>query len=54
MNIQCKSVLGGWQTCVKETDYLFGPVFNSVNELWAWQRTNLYGAAPATNFDQGK
>lgn len=47
MNIQCKSVVGGWQTCVVETGYLFGPVFNSVNDLWAWQRANLYAPQEA-------
>ena len=47
MNIQCKNVPGGWQTCVVETGYLFGPVYNSINDLWAWQRANLYALREA-------
>jgi len=43
MKITCKSVMGGWQTCVANTGYLFGPVFNKITDLWAWQRVNLYG-----------
>ena len=42
VNILCKSVVGGWQTCVTETGYLFGPVFNSIQDLWNWQRINMY------------
>ncbi len=42
VNIQCKSVVGGWQTMVVETGYLFGPVYNSITDLWNWQRVNLY------------
>lgn len=42
MNIQCKNVMGGWQTMVVETGYLFGPVFNAITDLWNWQRANLY------------
>jgi hypothetical protein len=41
MELCCKSVAGGWQTCVKKTDYCFGPVFNRVQDLWLWQRENL-------------
>ena len=47
MNIQCMSVVGGWQTCVVETGYLFGPVFNKVNELWDWQKSNLFAPVDA-------
>jgi len=43
MKIQCKNVAGGWQTCVVETGYQFGPVFNKITDLWAWQRENLFG-----------
>jgi len=43
MKIQCKNVAGGWQTCVVETGYLFGPVYNKITDLWAWQRENLFG-----------
>ena len=42
MNIQCANVPGGWQTCVVETGYLFGPVYNKITDLWAWQKQNLY------------
>ena len=43
MELQCASVLGGWQTEIKATGYRFGPVFNSVVDLWKWQRTNVFG-----------
>jgi hypothetical protein len=42
INIQCKSVAGGWQTCVSETGYLIGPVFNRIQDLWNWQRVNMF------------
>ena len=42
INIQCKSVAGGWQTCVAETEFLFGPVFNRIQDLWNWQSVNLF------------
>lgn len=45
IEINCKSVAGGWQTQVTNTGYLFGPVFNAINDLWDWQRVNL--TAPA-------
>lgn len=38
----CVSVPGGWQTAVTRTGYTFGPVFNSVNDLWNWQKVNLF------------
>lgn len=38
--ITCVSVIGGWQSYSGRTDELFGPVFNAVNDLWAWQRAN--------------
>lgn len=38
---ECHSVVGGWQTAVKGTEYRFGPVFNASTELWAWQADNL-------------
>lgn len=37
----CQSVLGGWQTIDNDTSALIGPVFNSCNDLWNWQRDNL-------------
>jgi hypothetical protein len=43
MKITCKNVIGGWQTSVDATGFLFGPVFNKITDLWSWQRTNLYG-----------
>lgn len=42
MKITCKNVPGGWQSCVEKTEYLFGPVFNKITDLWAWQRVNLF------------
>ena len=41
-DICCLSVAGGWQTAFTDTDVTFGPVFNRVQDLWAWQKTNLY------------
>jgi hypothetical protein len=43
MKLSCKSVAGGWQTCVDKTEYCFGPVFNDIKDLWQWQRINLFG-----------
>lgn len=43
MKIACKSVVGGWQTVLSETDEVFGPVFNKVTDLWNWQR-DTFGA----------
>ena len=40
--INCISVVGGWQTAFKDTNIMFGPVFNKIQDLWAWQRANLY------------
>ncbi len=36
----CQSVPGGWQTRDERTGKMIGPVFNSVNDLWAWQSAN--------------
>ena len=38
----CLSVLGGWQTAIKDTDQILGPVFNKIQDLWNWQKENLY------------
>lgn len=38
----CLSVVGGWQTCHSATGELIGPAFNRIQDLWAWQRANLY------------
>jgi hypothetical protein len=38
------SVIGGWQTALVYGDRVevaFGPVFNSVLDLWKWQGANL-------------
>ena len=48
MEISCANVPGGWQTVVYTTDngqYLFGPVYNRVTDLWNWQRANLFDVA---------
>jgi hypothetical protein len=37
------SVVGGWQSAIKNTPYVFGPIFRHVQDLWAWQRANIYG-----------
>ena len=36
----CLSVAGGWQSHDKVSGLTFGPVFNKVNDLWAWQKAN--------------
>lgn len=43
MELTCANVPGGWQTEIKATGYRFGPVFNRINDLWAWQRENVFG-----------
>ena len=42
IQIACVSVLGGWQTVVAQTEIHFGPVFNRLEDLWDWQRENLF------------
>jgi hypothetical protein len=42
IELQCVSVAGGWQTCIKGTEVRFGPVYNKITELWAWQKNNIY------------
>jgi hypothetical protein len=37
----CLSVAGGWQTMLSLTGEPIGPVFNKIQDLWAWQRNNL-------------
>lgn len=43
IEITCINVVGGWQSAVKSPNinYPFGPIFNSINDLWEWQRNNL-------------
>lgn len=43
MNVSCASVVGGWQSFDEDSGLLFGPAFNRVNDLWAWQKENLVG-----------
>jgi hypothetical protein len=46
----CLSVPGGWQTMLSLTGEPIGPVFNKIQDLWAWQRDNLTnGASHETN-----
>lgn len=45
MKFCCLSVPGGWQTGLELPNgntEVFGPTFNKVNDLWAWQKANLY------------
>ena len=48
MGVKCVSVLGGWRTATLD-DKEFGPTFNKIEELWAWQRSNRY--SPEFNDD---
>lgn len=34
------SVVGGWQTA--KDGVPFGPSFHKIQELWAWQKANIY------------
>ena len=49
MELICASVVGGWQTAIKATGYRFGPVFNSIHDLWEWQRENVHPDLSRTN-----
>ena len=42
IQLNCTSVAGGWQTAIKDTEVTFGPVFNRIQDLWAWQRANIF------------
>ena len=46
MKYACWSVEGGWVTALVGADgkpsEFIGPVFNSITDLWKWQRANLY------------
>ena len=42
VEIICLSVAGGWQSAYKDTNETFGPVFRKINDLWHWQRDNLF------------
>ena len=42
LELQCSNVPGGWQTCIKNTQVHFGPVFNRIQDLWMWQKNNIY------------
>lgn len=41
VRVSCKSVVGGWQTCIGD-DFLIGPIFSNIQHLWVWQAGNLY------------
>ena len=41
----CVSVCGGWQSVLLIDGHTFGPIFNSVVDLWKWQRANLMAPA---------
>ncbi len=47
IELNCASVAGGWQTAIKNTEVTFGPVFNRIQDLWAWQRANVYAVQKA-------
>jgi hypothetical protein len=38
--MRCTSTVGGWQTETAR-GFRFGPVFNSVNDLWKWQGSRV-------------
>ena len=40
------SVVGGWRSQIVDGE-LFGPTFNNIKDLWAWQKENL----PDNNID---
>lgn len=40
--IESTSVAGGWQTSLQHTQVTFGPVFNKITDLWAWQKKELF------------
>ena len=42
IQLNCASVAGGWQTAIKGTEVTFGPVFNRIQDLWNWQRANIF------------
>ena len=42
MELTCINVLGGWQTGIRGTGVVFGPVYNNIADLWRWQRDNIF------------
>jgi hypothetical protein len=42
IELNCVSVARGWQTAIKDTEVLFGPVFNNITDLWMWQKNNIF------------
>lgn len=52
--INCKSVLGGWQTQTIESGYLFGPIFNKTTDLWAWQEKHISRTAACQEWGSAK
>ena len=45
IEIVCISVVGGWQSAIKGSDVTFGPAFHKIQDLWSWQRENIYAKA---------
>ena len=41
MDVKCVSVLGGWRTATVDGKE-FGPTFNKIQDLWAWQRNKRF------------
>jgi hypothetical protein len=44
IQLECRSVSGGWQTYIRGTEVALGPVFNDTPALWAWQQKNIFNA----------
>ena len=49
IQLNCASVAGGWQTAIKDTEVTFGPVFNRIQDLWSWQRENIFRVLEQAN-----
>jgi hypothetical protein len=43
IKLECINVAGGWQSNIKNTPYVFGPIYMKIQDLWAWQRKHVYG-----------
>jgi len=43
LSLECVNVAGGWQSAIKNTEFVFGPIYNDLPDLWVWQRDNIYG-----------
>ena len=51
LELRCANVPGGWQTVIEHTEVTFGPVFNKITDLWAWQKANIYSLQPAQQLE---